>query len=58
MACHFALVEEMRSVTRVEERYAEQKVVMWTGINLLHLAESVSNLQQAEVRSEASWLQA
>ena len=45
-------------MTRVEERYAEQKVVMWTGINLLHLVESVSNLQQAEAGSEASWLQA
>lgn len=58
MACHFALVEEMRSVTRVEERYAEQKVVMWTGMNLLSSVESVANLQQAEVGSEASWLQA
>ena len=56
MACHFELVEEMRIVTRVEERYAEQKVVMWTGINLLYSVESVANPQQAEVGSLASWL--
>jgi len=58
VACHFALVEEMRSVTRVEERCAEQKVAMWTGINLLHSVESVANHQQAGVGSEASWPQA
>ena len=45
-------------MTRVEERYAELKVVLWTGINLLHSVEFVSNLQQAEVGSEASWLRA
>lgn len=45
-------------MTRVEERCAEQKVAMWTGINLLHSVESVANHQQAGVGSEASWPQA
>lgn len=48
----------MKSVTRVEERYVEQKVAMWTGITLLHLVESVANHQEAGVGSEASWSQA
>ena len=45
-------------MTRVEERFVEQKVELWTGINLLHSVESVASHQQAGVGSEASWLQA
>ena len=55
MACHFVLVEEM---ARIEEKYVEQKVGMWAGINLLHSVESVPNHQQAEGESEASQSQA
>ena len=51
MACHFELVEEM---ARIEEKYVEQKMGMWTATHLLHSVESVANHQQTEGESEAS----
>jgi len=52
VACYFVLFGE---IGRIEEKCAEQKVEMWTGINLLNLMKSVANHQQAEGKFEASW---